>query len=57
MKMNLIWEDINLLRVSIMSRGRNYDKHVKAEAVSLVIDSGNSFLVLYSNRSLFESDM
>jgi len=25
-----------------MSRGRNYDKHVKAEAVSLVIDSGKS---------------
>lgn len=40
-----------------MSRGRNYDKHVKAETVSLVIDSGNSFLVLYSNSSLFESDM
>lgn len=26
-----------------MSRARNYDKHIKAEAVSLVIDSGNSF--------------
>src|SRR5699024_11433368 len=25
-----------------MSRGSNYDKHVKAEAVSLVIDSGKS---------------
>ena len=25
-----------------MSRGRNYDKHIKAEAVSLVIDSGKS---------------
>src|SRR5699024_6665523 len=25
-----------------MSRGSNYDKHVKAEAVSLVIESGKS---------------
>ncbi|SDK32398.1 transposase [Lacicoccus qingdaonensis] len=38
-----------------MSRGNNYDKHVKEEAVSLVIDSGKSIAAVSRELDIAKS--